>query len=279
MKKYLLTSLILILSYGSLSANHHEKKHNKKNVQFFGKFGYGLLGVLQHNSQWGKDKTDFSYVESGGQDVLFPNWRAEAGVLLNKKHKMSLLYQPIFVSTQSVLTEDLLVDNITFEAGTNLRSTYDFPFYRFSYWYLLAHSEHFDFWLGAGLQIRNANIKFEDGTGSKAFRTGNIGPVPLINLASEIRANSSFSVYLAGTGFWAPIKYINGGSTDINGWIYEFDIEPTFSLKDDLKAFLGFRILGGGAIGTSNSERTSGGKFSSDVLLTTSFIVGLTKTY
>lgn len=268
----LIACLLLLSLHLNLRA---EEKKNK----VFGRFEYGFLAVLMHKSKWGKDGIEFNYPKSGGQDVLFPNWRVEAGWVFSKKHKLSFLYQPIFIQSEVVLTEDLKVDNTTFQKGTSLSATYNFPFYRASYWYLLSHSESFDLWLGGGLQIRNADIRFKDLNSKEAFRSANIGPVPLINLASTFRTKSAFSFYMAATGFWAPIKYLNGGSTDINGWIYEFEFVPTYEIGRGFSAFGNFRLLGGGAIGTSKTERASGGKYSSDKLLTMSVTLGLQKTY
>ncbi len=264
----------LILFSLSISLGAHEKKN-----EIFGRFEYGFLATLIHKSKWGETGTEFNYTKNGGQDVLFPNWRVEAGWTFSKKHKLSFLYQPIFIQTEVILSEELTVDNVIFPKNTNLSTTYNFPFYRASYWYLLSHSQFFDFWLGGGLQIRNADIRFKDLNSKNAFRTANIGPVPLINLASTFRTNSAFSFYMAATGFWAPIKYLNGGSTDINGWIYEFEFVPTYEIRKGFSAFANLRFLGGGAIGTSKTERSSGGKYSRDELLTMSITMGLQKSY
>ena len=112
------TKVFLILAL-FLSSSAFSDEHSEKNAKVFGKLGYGFISVLHHNSQWGKEGTDFSYVDNGGQNVLLPTWRAEAGLTLNKNHKMSFVYQPIFVTAEVTLKEDLKVDDLTFEKGKN----------------------------------------------------------------------------------------------------------------------------------------------------------------
>ena len=88
-------------------------------------------------------------------------------------------------------------------------------------------------------------------------------------LSDRVTLNSAFS------GFWAPIKYLNGGKTDVTGWIYEIEIQPRLTLQEGWQCFGGLRILGGGAI--SKKERISGGTYNKDILLTSSLTVGMLK--
>ena len=267
-------SILLFLLIGSSSLH---TLASKSQPQFFGNFEYGFIAILQHKSQWGKKNPEFNYVKEGGQDVLLPTWRSEAGVILAKKHRMSFLYQPLSIKTEVVLEKDVKIDNLEFTKGTELISTYNFPFYRFSYWYLLSNSNCLDFWIGGGLQIRNTSIKFRNRNGSSAFRTSNIGPVPLFNLMGDVKFTENFTLRTAATGFWAPIKYLNGGSVDVEGWIYEFEVKPTVTLENQLQIFSNFRILGGGAIGNSKKPRFSKETYSKDVFVTMSLTLGLQK--
>lgn len=272
-----MSKIIFIVASAVLHCSCLFAETDESNTEVFGKFEYGFISVLHHKSQWGKDNAEFNYVKDGGQDLLFPTWRAEVGAVTNEKHMFSFLYQPIFAETEVVLGSDLKLDDITFAKGTDLLVTYDFPFYRFSYWYLFSKSESMNLWLGGGLQIRNANIKFRDRSGTSAFRTSSLGPVPLLNLMMDNKFTDRFSMRTAVTGFWAPIKYLNGGKTDVNGWIYEVEMQPRLRLDDGWSCFSGLRILGGGAIGNSKKERISGGTYNKDVLLTASLTAGLIK--
>lgn len=248
-------------------------------IRIFGKFEYGFFSVLSHKSQWGKQGSEFNYVLDGGQDLLFPTWRVELGASSGRYHRFSFLYQPIFLETEVVLKKDLRIDDIVFARNTDLLVTYDFPFYRFSYWYLISASEVTNFWLGGGLQIRNANIKFRDRRGSLAFRTSSLGPVPLVNLLLESRLSDRTTLYAALSGFWAPIKYLNGGKTDVNGWIYEFEPQIKLELDGAWSCFAGLRILGGGAVGNAREKRLSGGTLTKDTIVTSSLTAGATRAF
>ena len=244
---------------------------------FFLKFDYGLIGVFYHQVKWGKsDFTSFDYVKDGGQDLLFPTWRIELGVT-RTNHKLTLLYQPIFLETETVIETELMVDGDLFPKEYT-KFTYDFPFYRLSYWYLVSASDSLKLWAGGGIQIRNANIKFRNYTSNIAFRESSLGPVPLINLLIENHFSEKAKLVTALTGFWADVKYINGGSTDVKGWIYELEVQPWYSFEDNWQGFAGFRLLGGGAEGNSNKKRQGEYTYTKDVLGTLSFTVGLSKT-
>lgn len=263
--------LVSIINYFSnlyAEPNHFE-------AEAFGRFEYGFISVLQHKSQWGKNNPEFNYVKDGGQNLLFPTWRAEVGVVTSKKHMFGFLYQPIFAETEVVLENELKLDDVTFPKGTDLLVTYDFPFYRFSYWYLVSASESMNLWVGGGLQLRNANIKFRDRSGTNAFRTSSLGPVPLLNVLMDNKLTKRISFRTAATGFWAPIKYLNGGKTDVNGWIYEVEMQSRLMLEEGWGCYSGLRILGGGAIGNAKTKRISGGTYNKDILLTTSLTAGI----
>ncbi len=250
---------------------------DKDAYHVFGKFEYGFLGLLQHKSKWSKENPEFNYVKNGGQDLLFPTWRVESGFKPNKKNMFSFIYQPIPLETEVVLKEEVKIDQVIFEKNSDVLMKYDFSFYRFNYWSLLTSSAKGSFWVGGALQIRNADIRFTDRTGKNSFRTSSLGPVPLINFLYENNFSRRIHQQFKLAGFWAPIKYINGGTNDVNGWIYEFESQSKIILKNDLDAFVNFRVLGGGSEGTSKTTRVSGGNYTKDVLLTSSFTVGLEK--
>jgi len=188
--KHIIIPFLLILPAFAYSTS----SNSPDNKIVFSKFEYGFNAFLHHKSQWGKDNAEFNYVKSGGQDLLLPTWRAEVGMQVKDQHMFSFLYQPIFAETEIVLDEDVQFDEISFKKGTDLLVTYDFPFYRCSYWYLIHDSESFNLWLGGGLQLRNANIKFRDRTGANAFRTSSLGPVPLFNILMDHKVGNLFSI-------------------------------------------------------------------------------------
>ena len=103
------------------------------NVQFRGIGEFGFLSVLSHHIQFGKNGTNFNYVENGGQDVLFPVTRFSVEMDIGKKNTFILLYQPLTLETQVLLKNDVTIENYTFQDSTALKCLYAFPFYRLSY--------------------------------------------------------------------------------------------------------------------------------------------------
>ena len=63
--------------------------------------------------------TEFDYVSQGGQEILYRFERYNAGFVLNNKHRVSFLYQPLEITTEVTFREDVIVDDVTFTAGNN----------------------------------------------------------------------------------------------------------------------------------------------------------------
>lgn len=242
--------------------------------QFYSNFEYGFVSFLQNNIQFGESGTNFDYVREANQKILFPNWRVEVGAKFLEKHRLELTYQPIFVSTKVVLKNNWQTDNILFAAGTPIEANYNFPFYRLSYIYDLIHGEKARFAIGGALQARNAAIIAASMDGKQLFETQSLGPVPLLLLVFDYKFSNSFYVNTKATGFWAPIRYLNGGSTDIEGWIYEGSTEMGLEITTWMDAYVTLRLLGGGNRGSSGRSRNSGGSFSENIINTLSFNVG-----
>ena len=55
-------------------------------------------------------------------------------------------------------------------------------------------------------------------------------------------------------GFYAPIKYFNGGKSDVEGAILDASLRAGLELSEDVTGFFNVRYLGGGAQGTSKDD-------------------------
>lgn len=236
---------------------------------------YGFVSVLTHTIQWGNEGTKFDYVKEGGQSVLFPYWRPSVELEFLRRHSIEFLYQPIYINTDTVLQRDLQTDSLIFNAGTPVHVQYYFPFYRLTYLYHFIASQRGQLSLGGALQIRNATIVFTSQDGSKRFDSRNVGPVPLIVLRgrSMWAWGGWFESQLGG--IWAPLKYLNGSGTDVNGWLYEGHVRLGVHAGRRWAFFVGTRALGGGAIGSSKEVRPTGGSYSANVLNTLSATLGV----
>ena len=220
---------------------------------------FGFVDPLSHTIQFGRSGTRFDYVKNGGQDVLFPTMRLSAEATLWRRHTLIFLYQPIDLRTAETLRSDLLVDNVRFPAGTPMDFRYGFDFYRISYLYdFLGCRGTDELSLGLSLQVRNAVIDFTSADGLLRRTNRDVGPVPAIK--SRGRWGVAERVWLGyeADGMYAPVKYINGGKSDVVGAILDFSLRAGYEVAPPLDLFFNLRYLGGGAKGTSKSDAERG---------------------
>ena len=283
MKKYLTILIVLLLSIASpIFANYDASLINKEDapVQFFADYETGLVSVLSHKIQIGEHGTLFDYVSQGGQDILFPFERYNVGAVINDRHRVSFLYQPLEINTVVPFEAPVTVDNKTFNGVTELK--YGFPFWRVSYSYDLLEEKDVTFAVGFSLQIRNASIVFKDVDGTNVAVSQNVGPVPAIHIYS--RWETPFGVDLSAdiTGLYASSALINGASFEFEGSILDASLRAGYELKNNVEIFGNIRFLGGTAKGSSSysgtnwSVASSDGRYTENNLATLSATMGLT---
>jgi len=212
----------------------------------------GFLGVWDHSVQFSKSGTDFNYRRSGGQDVLFPTSRISLELNTNSRNTFVLLYQPLRLESQVLLSEDLIVDDLLFPANSSVKLLYNFPFYRVSYLRELTQSDkRFSLAIGPTLQFRNATISFESGDGD-LFRTNrDFGIVPALKIKSKYNLSNKVYAEIEADGIYAPISYLNGSDNEVVGSILDASLRFGFNLNASVTTFLNLRYIGGGAVGTS----------------------------
>lgn len=216
----------------------------------------GFVGVLSHRLQFGDEGTYVDLRRDMGQDTLFFFGRLEGDLDIGRRrqHTITLLYQPLDLRSQVVLDRDIRVDDLTFPADTALDFRYGFPFWRASYHYDFLKDER-ELGFGGGLQIRNANIEYAAQDGSALRGSRNVGPVPLLKLRG--RGYLKGALWMGGevSGFYAPIRFINGGRTDVEGAIADASLRVGLSWAHGVDTFLNVRYIGGGAQGTSSDPK------------------------
>lgn len=165
------------------------------------------------------------------------------------------MYQPLRLETQVLLQDDLIVDNLTYPASSGVKLLYNFPFYRISYLReLIKNRETFKFAIGGSLQIRNATISFESNDGTR-FRTNrDVGPVPAFKIRTRKDLGERFFLELEADGIYAPVSYLNGSDNEIIGAILDASLRTGIELNESVNSFFNLRYLGGGAVGTSDSD-------------------------
>lgn len=214
----------------------------------------GFLAPLSHIIQFSRDGTRFDYVDEGGQDVLFPFGRLSLELGIGPSHGLVFLYQPLALRTQERLARDLVVDGLTFPAGTPVELFYGFPFWRASYLYDFFEEPDRELSIGGSLQIRDATITFAslDGT---LFRTNrNVGPVPLLKARWRHPLGDVLWLGSEVDGIYAPISVINGSDNEVTGALLDASVRLGLRLPRNVDGFLNLRYLGGGAVGDSGDE-------------------------
>ncbi len=214
----------------------------------------GFLAALHHTVQFSQDGSRIDYVKDAGQDVLFPFARLGADLFLRERTAITLVYQPLRIVTQEVAPRDLTIDDEVFEQGTPMTFTYGFPFWRAGIARDVLRSPRHDLWLGGGLQIRDATIEFASRDGEQLATNRNVGPVPLLRAAGRVTFPSGRFLEGEVDGFYAPIKYINGADTDVEGAVVDLSVRGGIPVADVGELFLNLRYFGGGADGTGSDD-------------------------
>ncbi len=226
----------------------------------------GIVAPVSHVITYGKDGTEFDYVEEGGQDVLFPFARFGVDLDAGKRHTFVLLYQPLDLRTSVTLERDVRWDGVDFPEGTPVELRYGFSFWRGSWMYDLLPGPEREATIGGSLQIRNANLEITSTDGELRSVNRDVGPVPLIK--------SRFRWPLSNEGWfgaeldaaWAPIRYINGSDSDVEGVLVDLSARAGTELRPGVDFFMNVRYFAGGAVGTSSNATPPGDGFSENWL-------------
>ena len=272
---FLLIPLLAVLA-APAAASWLNNPDNSYEVRFSTEMG--LVGVLKHTIQFGKEGTRFDYVADGGQDILFPFRRMSAELHLKPRHTIVLLYQPLDIRTETYLAKPLVLDTDTFPAGTPMNLRYGFDFYRVSYQY--------DFWpqpdrelaVGLSLQVRDASISFVPKDGSNARVYDDLGPVPILRFRGRLPIAGSSWVGTEIDGFYAQGKVVTGSSnvqSSFRGAILDASLRYGLSLNESVDAFINARYIGGGASGQQATPQYRGDGYTDNWLGTMSLTLGL----
>ncbi|MBN2443172.1 MAG: hypothetical protein JXJ04_17560 [Spirochaetales bacterium] len=217
------------------------------------RFGYekGTLKFLHHTIQIGDGGTDFNYIEQGGQEILFPFERFTADLFLFKNNRLSFLYQPLTIETTTKFYDDVIIDDVTFAAGTIVNMKYGFPFYRVTYSYQFHPLSNLEIGTGLAFQLRNASITFASADGVNATSSQNVGPVPALHVNCLYSFLPGVYVYFEATGLYASSAIINGADFEFEGSILDTSLRFGAMITKNMTTYLNVRFLGGSAKGTS----------------------------
>jgi hypothetical protein len=257
MKKAFFLLMIFVMStvfFGSILTNTDSPFELKLSYE------NGFIKIFEHTLSFGSleaGNTVFDYVEQGGQEILFPFERLSAEIIINKRHNLTFLYQPLTIETKVPLKENIKIANVEFnKEGENdaLYLKYGFPFWRFSYLYNFIHNEKLEFGLGVSLQLRNASIIFEKNDGSSITVGQNLGPVPILKIRGKYTLDNNLYFAADCDGFYASSAWINGADFDFEGSVFDLSFRVGGNMTEYLESFLSIRYFGGSAVGVSQYE-------------------------
>ena len=234
----------------------------------------GFVGPVKHTIQFGKPGTVFDYVDEGGQDNLFPFLRMSVDLRLPKDQTLTLLYQPLNIETSIEARQDLQFNDLAVPAGTPIETRYGFDFYRMSWTKDVLDSDMKELGFGLSMQIRNATIDFVSSDGEISDTQRDIGPVPLFRTRGRFDYESGCWWGFEVDGAYAPIKYINGGTSDVVGALLDASLRLGQRGKNGIDSFVNLRYLGGGAEGTTDDPDPGEDGFTNNWLHTVSLSIG-----
>ncbi len=268
--------MMFVILFLITSAQINDPNHN---YELQGVIEAGAFGFRTHKIKFGPDGTVFDYVKYGRQNILFPFERYSFELHLKPRHTLIALYQPLDLRTVTTLTERLIVDTDTFNAGTPMSLRYGFDFYRLSWLYDLWSSPEKELGFGLSLQLRNASIIFAslDGANQRVYQ--NLGPVPILKARLQLPLNRSVWLGSEIDGFYAQGSGITGSAnveSSFKGAILDASVRLGARFSRFLDGFVNLRYLGGGAEGQQkNPENPDASGYTSNWFSALSFSLGI----
>ncbi len=211
-----------------------------------------FAGYSKVLAQWRID-TETGFVFSGYNDVRIPNnsgtkislsqelktdpeffYRVKLIYSITDKHTVAILVAPLRLHAKGKVGRIVKFEGEEFPASIQLKSTYRFDSYRFTYRYDFHRAAKLRTGFGLTAKLRDASISLEGD--DKRAEKKNTGFVPLINFRVQWVFSNEFSLLLDGDALAAP----QGRAEDVFLGL-QYQPGKNAGLK------LGYRILEGGA--------------------------------
>ncbi len=222
-------------------------------------FETGFTAVLAHTIQSGSTNTVVDYIRDGGQENLYQTSQLSFEWMPAKRHSLIFLYQPFTLRTESVLHQDILIDNITFASNTPMQFKYGFDFYRLSYLFRIINNDIFTWDAGISFQIRVVSLVFNSLDGTQSVVNQSIGLVPILKTRARLNLSPLYYLEAEVDGFYANVTVLNGSTdTDIVGSIIDANLRFGIKLAPEVESALVVRGLGGGSSGFANPDTYDG---------------------
>lgn len=292
LKKITLTLASALLLGGAVSAQEAAPlpppPAGEPFVKLIPRYETGFAAVLLHEYQSGASGTRFNFLTQGGQDTLYPYQRFTLDAVIGGQNIVTFLYQPLTLKSSTVVDRNgsnggnpLVVDGVSFAAGTPLDINYGFDFWRASWMYDFAPEPQTILAAGLSLQVRNASIVFGSADGNQRSIQQNIGPVPILKARAASWLTREFNLDFEVDGFYASSAFFNGSGKPFKGWIWDASLTAKTRFIPGSTAFVAVRTIGGGAEGNNaysyvSSTTSTPGGFTWNNLATAAVTFGFT---
>ena len=210
----------------------------------------GAAWQLRNTAQVSNEppNTRFKIDELTG-DGPFPAGRLVLDWPLNQKHLLRFVVAPLGIEENGTAAQSIVFQDTTFAPGP-LQVKYRFDSYRASYRYVFYERERWTWSGGATLNIRDAEIRLQQGTLTRVEK--NTGLVPLLALEGQWRFAPGWYGLLDFEGLAAP-----------QGRAIDAALKVGYDVTSNVTVAGGYRMLDGGA---DNDELYTFARFDSAVL-------------
>ena len=207
------------------------------NAQAFFNLESGAFYTYMNDIRNGTNGTLFS-LKNDFQTPVSPFLRLRIGYLSNGKNHFSFLFAPLKIIETGTIEKDILFDGENFKANNPIEAIYKFNSYRFTYNRRIISKDNFKFGLGLSVKIRDAGVSLKN---KELFiENFSIGFVPLINLITNWDISQKMGVDFFGEGLAAS-----------KGRAIDLALSGRYSFTKNLQGNIGYRLLEGGANGTT----------------------------
>lgn len=145
-----------------------------------------------------------------------------------------LLYAPLRLTGDKTYSKDIQFQGVTFNAGSETETTFQFNSYRASYYYRLRDDKQWKLRIGGTAKVRDAEIKLVQGNTKK--RKANVGVVPLLYFYGEYLLSEKWK-----------LAFDFDGLASTQGRAFDIALMAGYQFSPSWEVRAGARMLEGGA--------------------------------
>lgn len=181
----------------------------------------------------GNTGTQFSLKDLVGSGP-YPSIRFEGFYNIKGPHGLRLMLAPFEYTETGTLPYDVFFVDKTFTAGVSTEAKYKFNSYRLTYRYRFFNNNHWQWYVGGTLKVRDAEIALTQG--AQFANDTDVGVVPLLYLYGDYRLNNKWMFVFDMDGLASP-----------QGRAFDLGLKLTYDISDQWYLGGSYRVLEGGA--------------------------------